>query len=192
MAGVLDYEWGRIGCSRSFISTWNDILSCCACIHVRSVAHLAPVAREHPAPGVRASLHHPHIISRASNMQLRTRMRAQLQPCAPPSALTHACMLCLPHYRPFLVRILEPGSDLGVYHHLLAEMRRLSRCDEAGSAAVQIAGAGETESPMCCSSCPAGMGGSRSQLFSTMHALLLKFALHKLDRSMLLHQIHAQ
>ena len=177
---------------RSFISTWNDILSCCACIHVRPGAHLAPVAHEHPAPGVRASLHHSHIVSRASNMQLRTHMRAQLRPCAPPSAHTHARVLCLPQYRPFLVRILEPGGDLGVYHHQLAELRRLSRCDEAESAAVQIAGAGETESPICCSSCLAGTGGSRSQLLSTMHALLLKFALYKFDRSMLLHQIHVE
>ena len=111
---------GRVRCARSFIGTWNDILSCCACIHVRPGAHLAPVAHEHPAPGVRASLHHSHIVSRASNMQLRTHMRAQLRPCAPPSAHTHARVLCLPQYRPFLVRILEPGGDLGVYHHLIA------------------------------------------------------------------------
>ena len=113
-------------------------------------------------------------------------------PAHPPSAHTHARVLCLPQYRPFLVRILEPGSDLGAYHHLLAEMRRLSRCDEAESAAFQIAGAGETESPICCSSCLAGTGGSRSQLLSTMHALLSKYALYKLDRSMLLHQMHVE
>ena len=183
---------GGVRCARSFIGTWNDILSCCACIHVRSGAHLDPVAREHPAPGVRASLYHSHIVSRASNIQLRAHMRAQLRSCAPSSAHTHARVLCLPQYRPFLVRILEPGGDLGVYHHLLAELRRLSRCEQAESAAVQIAGAVETESPICCSSCLASTGGSRSQLLFMRHALLLKFALYKLDRSMLLHQLHAQ
>ena len=74
----------------------------------------------------------------------------------------------------------------------LAELRRLSRCEQAESAAVQIAGAVETESPICCSSCLAGTGGSRSQLLFMRHAFLLKFALYKLDRSMLLHQLHAQ